>query len=126
VTQALRLRQVSLASSQGLLCQLPVLDVGAGSEPACHLSGSVVQRHPSAKKPTVGSIGAPQSRFELGRLAVGERSLYLGAQPVAIVGMNRRRPIPAVPLSGNAAARVKRATGIVQPTLAQVIDQAIG
>src|SRR5207237_2008420 len=52
---------------------------------------------------------------------------YLGSQPVVIIGMNHRRPTPAkLPVPRHAAARVKRATRIVQPTLAEVIDKAVG
>src|SRR5712691_2086268 len=127
VAQALGLGQVRFASSQRLLRLLSILDVGAGSEPAYDLSGAVVQWHPSAQEPTVRTIGAPQPRLDLRRLAVGERSLYLGSQPVPIIVMNRRRPTPAkLPVPRHAPARVKRATRIVQPTLAEVIDQAVG
>src|SRR5439155_23182301 len=127
VTQALGLGQVRFAPSQRLLRLLSILDVRAGSEPAYDLSGAVVQWHPSAQEPTVRAIGAPQPRLDLRRLAIGERCLYLGSQPVAIVGMNCRRPTPAkLPLPRHAAARVKRATRIVRPTLTQVIDQALG
>src|SRR6266550_7961468 len=113
MAQELRLGQVRLASSQGLLRLLPVLDVGAGSEPACDLSRAVAQRHPPAQEPTVSSIGAAQPGLDFGRLAVGERSLDLGLQPVAIMGMNRLHPSPAkVAFPGDAAAGVDSAARV--------------
>jgi hypothetical protein len=80
---------------QRLFGPFSFLDIDARSIPFHEVSGFIPQRHISHKQPAIFSIRPPYAYFALRRMAILERCVPIGDEPVSVIGMNYGFPIPS-------------------------------
>src|SRR5271166_447155 len=118
VAEPLRLRQITLASSQGFFRLFKVMDIRIGAVPSEGVSRGVNQRVGTPQEPTVGSIGPSETRLYLTGFSLRYECSPLAKHPLNIIGMHHS--IPA-----RSDCLFERHSRVVHPATIHKIDYAV-
>src|SRR5262249_19638028 len=104
--------------TQGFLSPLAILDVHTSSVPLEDVARFIPQRIATNQEPSICSVESANASFRVNRPARSQTQLPLLNKFLAVVGMNRFRPPPALRLFRSHA-------GVIQPYLVEEVAVAV-